>query len=280
MRKKQIYAGMILLISISLGAYAQSSSEEALFKEAKVLIFDKKWKEAEGKLEDFIARNPTSPLFSQALYYRAKCLEEQAGKEKKALEAYQNYIQLKEKNKIFAEEAEVSIIDVSYKLYASGEKSYLREVEDRLASPNKAVRYYAAIQLSYVKEKSTAEKAIPVLERIIESENDSKLRDWAKVALLRISPQALTGIERKKDEAGPRILKIRVINEQTKRIEVSINIPWALADLAFAAISDKDREAMRRKGYDLDKIRKELTSTGDPIIEISNEGKTIRIWIE
>jgi len=280
MRKIQICLGILLLLSSLFAVYAQTQPEDKIFQEIKLLIFDKKWPEAQKKLEEFIQSFPQSPLLSQALYYQAKSFEEQEGKEKEALTAYKNYIQLKEKNKIFAEESEGSIIDLAYKLYQKGDKSYLKEIEERLLSPNKIIQYYAAIQLSYVKEKNVASKAIPVLKRIVEEEKDEGLRDRARIALLRISPGALAGVEEGKAEARVKLLKIRVINNRTGKVEVSINIPWSLADLALAAISEQDRDTLKRKGYDFDKIRKELTTIKGSIIEISDEGKTIKIWIE
>ena len=63
----------------------------------------------------------------------------------------------------------------------------------------------------------------------------------------------------------------------------SLNIPWALADLAFQAIPEKDKAALRAEGYDLDKIVSQLTRIRGNIIEIRpREDKTrvIKIWIE
>ena len=50
-----VLALMIVLPSLGLSA-GQSGPDERLFREAKVLIFDKAWEEAEDLLEEFLSR--------------------------------------------------------------------------------------------------------------------------------------------------------------------------------------------------------------------------------
>jgi len=271
--------GILLLASFFLNAYAQTPPDEKLFQEAKILIFDEKWEGAQQKLEELMIKYPESTWFSQALFYKAKCLGEQGGKEREALSAYKAYLERKDKNANLAEESETSIIALASQLYSSGEKTYLKEIEERLESPNKVVKYYAAFELSYVEDKNIASKSIPVLKQIVDQEKDARFKDRAKIALLRVSPAALKDLEEEKYTNQVRVLKIRVIDQRTKKEEFSLNIPWALADLALGAIPDKDKATMRRKGYDLDKIIRDLKKIGN-IIEIADEGKVIKIWIE
>jgi hypothetical protein len=270
-----------LLASFFLGAYAQTQPDENLFQEAKILIFDKKWEEAQKKLDEIMAKYPQSPWFSQAVFYKAKCLAEQKRKEQDALNTFEAYLQLEEKNANLAEESEVSIIDLAFKLYRGGEKSYLRKIEERLASPNKVVKYYAAFKLSYITEKAVASKGLSVLKQIVEKEKDAELRDRAKIALLRVAPDALSGIKEESSERIVKVLKIRVYDKGKKEPTVTLNIPWALADLALGSIPEKDRLIMRKKGYDLDRIRKDLLTIKGNIIEVIDEdGTIIKMWIE
>lgn len=280
MKKYALFFGIILMGFMCLQASAQALPDEKLFQEAKILLFDEKWGQAQEKLEELLARYPQSPLAPQAVFYRAKCLGKQKGKEKDALEAYENYLQLPEKNRSFIEESETSIIDLSYDLSVKGEKSYLNEIGERLQSSNRVVSYYAAFKLSLVKDKSVAAKAIPVLKQIIEEEKDTDLKDRARVALLRVSPSALKQVEQEREEGSAKILKIRVQVKGEKEPEVSINIPWALADLALRAIPEKDRASLRNEGYDLDKIVDMLTKTKGSIIEIREKDRIIKIWID
>jgi hypothetical protein len=279
-KKSALFFGIILMGLICLQVSAQIPPDEKLFQEAKILLFDEKWGEAQKKCEDLLANYPHSPLASQAVFYQAKCLGKQKGKEKDALKAYEDYLQLQDKNRSLVEESETSIIDLAYDLFVKGEKSYLNKIEERLKSSNRVIRYFAAFKLSLVKDKSVASTAIPVLKQIIEEEKDADLKDRAKIAMLRVSPSALKQIEEEKEEGSVKILKIRVQVKGEKEPEVSINIPWALADLALRAIPEKDRAALKNEGYDLDKIVDMLTKTKGSIIEIREKDRIIKIWID
>lgn len=281
MKKTIGILGIFLWVFLSLGAFALTQTEEKLFGEAKLLIFDEKWAEAQAKLDEFLAIYPKSPFSSQASFYKAKCLGEQKGKEKEALGAYRNFLELRDTNRSLVEESEVAIIDLAHKLLLGGEKSYGREIEDRLNSSNRVVKYYAAVKLSYIQDKVLASKSIPVLKEIVESEQDPELKDRARIALLRVSPNALKEVEETASESRAMMLRFQVYDHRTKKIEISITLPWALADLALSSIVEENREALVKKGYDINKLRRELTRTRGNIVEISSEdGKVIKIWIE
>lgn len=280
MKKTTLLTAIILTALLFGSAFAQEKPDEKLFQQAKVLLFDEKWESAEQRLEELMKSYPDSPLYSQALFYRAKCLSKQRGKEREALEAYKRYIQHKDRNRSLVEESEISIIDMASALHSAGEKSYLEEIEKRLRSADKVVRYYAAFKMSYMTDKKVASKSVSALKQIIEQEKDQELKDRAKIALLRVSPEALREVEIEKYESTARILKIRIYIRGKKEAEVSINIPWALADLALSAIPEKDRTAMKKQGYDLDKIIRDLTRTRGNIIEIREEDRIIKIWID
>ncbi len=279
MRKITIYLGILLLASLLLQAYAQAQPDEKLFKEAKILIFDKEWKSAQDKLEELLKKYPDSPMFSQAVFYRAKCLEEQKGKELEALKAYKDYIKRKDQSRSLTEDSELSIIGLAYGFYKDGKRSYLAEIEKRLSSSNKVVRYFAAIKLSQVKEKKVAARGVPVLKEIIKKERDDELRDRAKIALLRVDPGVLKDLEEERTEKRARLLKIRVWKDG--ELTLKINIPWALADLALGSISEEEKATLKEEGYDLDTITKTLVEAGEIIyIENKEEGTTIKIWID
>ncbi len=279
MRKVIINIGILLLASLLFQAYAQAQPDERLFKEAKVLIFDKEWKEAQEKLEELLDRHPDSPWYSQAVFYRAKCLEERKGKELEALKAYKDYIRRKDRSKSLTEDSELSIIDLAYQLYEDGKRSYLSEIEKRLSSPNRVVRYFAAIKLSQVEKKKVASRAVPVLKEIIQKEKDHELRDRAKIALLRVDPGVLKDLEEERPVRRAKLLKIRVWKDG--ELTLKINIPWALADLALGSIEEEEKAELRKEGYDLDTITKTLIEAEEVIyIENKEEGTIIKIWIE
>jgi len=279
MKKTVLYIGIFLLAAFVFHAYAHTQPDEELFMEAKILIFDKEWKKAQEKLEQLIDEYPDSPWTSQAVFYRAKCLKEQGGKEREALKAYQEYIKRKDRSRSLIVDAEGDIIELAYELYEKGGRSYLSEIEERLTHSNRIVRYIAAIVLSQVEDKKAAAKAVPVLEEIVKKEKDDELRDRAKIALLRIDPDALKDLEDEMPERRALLLKIRVWKHG--KLTLKINIPWALADVVFGSMSEEEKAELRKEGYDMDTITKTLMEEGG-IIEIENpeEGTVIKIWIE
>jgi len=283
MKKVTVNLALILLVSFSLQVFAQTKPDEKLLYEARILYLDMKWKKAHEKLDELLKNYPNSRWFSQALYWKAKCLKEQKGKELEALHTYKSYIEREDRTKILTEESETAIIELASGLYKRGKKSYLREIEKRLLSSNKVVKYYAAFELSYIKDKKVAVRAIPTLKKIIEKEGDEELRDRAKIALLRIDPNALKDFEEQKYERKAAVLNIRIYKKDQqgqKELEAKINIPWALADLALRAISEENKDMMREEGYDLDRIRKELLEFRGEIIRIEDKETIIEIWID
>ncbi|NIM91984.1 MAG: tetratricopeptide repeat protein [Candidatus Aminicenantes bacterium] len=280
MRKKAIYLIFFLFSSSFLISSSQTHPDEILFQSAKVLIFDEKWEEAQEKLEELIENYPDSQFYSQAHFYRAKCLSEQKGREAAALKAYKSFLKQKDKNKSLIEESEISIMQLAYGLYERGRKSYLLEIEERIDSPSKVIRYFAAIKLSFVNNKRIASKGIPVLKQIIRKEKDAELKDRAKIALLRIDPDALKDLEDEDYEERMLILKLRVYSKGEKEPEFSLNIPWALADLALLALSEEDKENLIEEGYDLDEIIDRLLKERGEIIRVVTKTKIFKIWID
>ncbi len=277
--KIAVLAGLVLLAALSPAAGQTAKPEERLMQEAKVLIFDGKWGEALDKLEAFLRGYPSSPLAAQAIFYKGKVLSNLNGREPEAISSFQDYLGTKDKNPSLVEESEVALVDLAYELYIQGNKYYLKEIENRSASPSKVVRYYAAFKMSYLKDRTLAAKSVPVLKSIFKDESDPELRDRAKIALLRVDPGALEAVgEEKSSPSRARLLRIEV--SEAGRVKVNIKIPWALADLAIQAIPPKEKQMLRQKGYDLDRIFKELEKTKSSIIEISEEKTLIKIFID
>ena len=283
---KRIIAASSVLALLALSAAgpvlsAQRAVDEQLFQEAKLLIFDRDWRAALDKIDELRDKHPDSPWAGQALFYKGECLNGLGGRERDALRAYKDYLRLPGANPSLAEEAEARIIDLAYALYEKKDRSAIGEVESRLQHPGKAVRYYAAYKLSLIADKRIASKAVPVLERIIETEKDLELRDRARIALLRVSPESLKAAE----ERGPsretaRMLRIRVWKKGQKSPSLSLNIPWALADLALQAIPEVEKASIRKKGYDLNKIMAELAKSKESILRIEEDDSIIEIWID
>lgn len=279
MKKAALGFGLMFLALLCIRAAPQDRPDEALFRDAKILIFDKNWDEALSRLNRLMKDYPESDWFSQALFYKGRCLQEKPGEARAAFRAYREYLRRSDRNASLAEESEIAIIDLAYEMFENGETSMGKEIERRLNSSNRVVRYYAAFKLSYVEDQIAARRSVPVLKAILEQEDDAELRDRAKIALLRIDPEELEAVEGTSGNRA-KILKIRVFRKGMKRPELSLDIPWALADLALSAIPAEEREEMREEGYDLDKIIRELTEVKGNIISIQSDEKLFKIWIE
>ena len=286
MRKIALTVCLALVLGLgaaAVPAYSQAATDDSLFREAKLLVFDKSFKEALDKIDELIDRFPSSPLAGQALFYKGECLSGVGGRERDALRAYKSYIKLDDAKPSLVEESEGAIVDLAFDLFEEGNDSALREIESRLEHPNKVVRYYAAYKLSLVSDKKEAAKAAAVLSRIVESEKDPELLDRARIALLRVSPESLKSAEERKPRTvtTARLLRIRVRKAGMKEPAFSLNIPFALADLALSAMDDDDKAAIRKKGYDINKIMNELAKSKESILRIAgDDGTIIEIWID
>ena len=173
-------------------------------------------------------------------------------------------------------------MDLAFDLYEAGNGSALREIESRLDHGNKVIRYYAAYKLSLVSDKKEAAKAAPVLSRIVETEKDPELLDRARIALLRVSPESLKSADERAPRTGSaRLLRIRIRKAGMKEPAFSLNIPFALADLALSAMDEDDKAAIRKQGYDVAKIIDELSKSKESILRIvGDDGTIFEIWID
>jgi hypothetical protein len=271
-----------VLLATAAGPAFPRQADEKMFREVKLLIFDEKWDEAQSRLDDFLAKFPASAYAGQAFYYKGKCLKERGGQERAALEAYREYLQRDDRNRSLAEDAQTSIVDLALKLYAKGDRTFLPDVAEFLDSPSKNVRHYAAIQLSYVKEKKVAEKSVPVLKKIIAEETDSELRDRARIALARVAPEALEDLGEGPTPGRAKMFRLQIIDDRTGKTLLNLNIPVALADLALSAVPENERAMLKTKDFDIDELKRMLRSEKGTILEINDpdEGKTIRISIK
>ncbi|HRD01656.1 MAG TPA: hypothetical protein PLP57_03300 [Candidatus Saccharicenans sp.] len=274
-----------ILLVLYTGLAAQSAGEkikpdEQLLQEAKLLIFDKKWSQAEQKLSELLSRYPQSTCYAQALFYKGKCLAEQKGKELQAWQTFEEFLNRPDKPESLVEEAQIACLDLAFNLYNSGQASFGRILTDRLNDPSRVIRYYTAFKLSYLQDKKLAIKAVPVLKKLMEEEKDQELVDRAKIAMLRISPESFKDIKDRPESGGRRLIKIRIYEKGKKTPSVSVNFPLALADLALQAMPEENKNRIKKQGYDLDKLLDDLARSREKLVRIEEDGNLIEIWIE
>ncbi|HPB58871.1 MAG TPA: hypothetical protein PLB50_01940 [Candidatus Saccharicenans sp.] len=278
-----LLAGLLLLLAAGLSARTSGEKikpDEQLLQEAKILIFDKKWEQAEQKLSELLSRYPQSPFYAQALFYKGKCLSEQKGKEFQAWQTFEEFLKRQDMPEGLVEEARIASLDLAFALYKSGQTSFAQILTDSLNDPSRVIRYYAAFKLSYLDDKKIARKAVPVLKKLMAEEKDQELVDRAKIALLRISPESFQEIKDDPVSGGHRLIKIRIYEKGKKAPSVSINLPLALADLALQAMSEEDKNRIKQQGYDLDRLLSDLAKSREKLVRIEGDGDLIEIWIE
>lgn len=260
----------------------QTGADDKAFQEIKLLIFDERWADALDRIDGFLDRFPRSPWVSQASYFRAKSLARMDDREADALKAFNRYLDFKDRSPSLAEDAENSIVELALKLYDRGDRGAIRDAEKRLESENRDVRYFAAIRLSYVKDKRIAERAVPILKEIIRREPTGELRDRARIALLRVAPRELDEPVEERAEKNVRMFRVEVTDERTGISVVSLRLPIALADLVLGALPEEELKTLRAKGYDVPRIMKDLRETRGMVISIRDPEslKSIKIWIE
>jgi tetratricopeptide (TPR) repeat protein len=271
-----------LLLSVWIAAALEPGRDQDLFNQGKVAMFDKKWEDARGMFQRVVQEFPRSPLIPQASYFAARCLQQQ-GKESEALKAYEQFLQKYSEEPFLPSEARNAVVDLAVTLAEKGDGSYKDRVIRALTDSSKPVRYFAAIRASYLTaDRKITSLATPILREILKAEQERELVDRAKIALLRIDPNALSAERSGSDAAsGSRMFHIVIQEPGAKEPTVELNLPLSLAELALAALSQSQKLELRRKGFDVDNVWDSLKRMGrSDILTIRDHETIVRIWIE
>ncbi len=278
--KRSKYIAVLCLFILLMGCAASSGlhadSDKAIFNRAKLALFDRKWDSALKFLEQLENEHPHSAYRIKAMFYKGKCWEEKKSPQK-ALDAYNRYLKVST-NESLKEEVYGSIIELNYELYNRGEKHRIDKVIEFLDSPQLTLRYYAAFKLSYAKRKAIAEKAVPILKKIVRYEEDAALVDRAKIALMRIDPDYLKEMNKSADPSHS-MLTIRAYNKNDGNVNFNLSIPFSLAQLAFDAMPKSAKEELKKEGVDFDGLLRKIMKTGE-LFKFESEGQVIEISIK
>jgi len=253
---------------------------------AKELFFDGRYAEAR-QAWDAVRASSRGADATAALYWIARC-SEKLGEHDRALREYEAFLAARPADRTLVEEARTSRVGLAARLYKAGKKEHALILKSALADASRTVRYYAALQVATLGPEM-ARPAVPVLLDIIKTEKDPDLVERAKVALLRVAPEALTGIP---DDRAPQAalhpsrkagwIKVRITEKGQAAPKVSVTMPFALAELVFKSLPEDALRDLRTKGYDAGNFWEKLKDMGPTeVIEIDgDEGEHIKIWIE
>jgi len=273
-----VTAGTIIL------GFAQAGKDQVLFNDAKILIFDKKWDEARAVFQRVIREYPGSPIAPQAQYYIARCYQFQ-GRQEDALQQYESFLKLYPNEPFLPAEAKNAIVELAASLHEKGNQAYRGRLVSSLGDPDRAVRYFAAIRCSQLKDRYLASMSVPVLREIVKKESEQDLVDRARIALLRLEPTALPPPEpeaKKRDaRSDTKIFHLMVYRRGVSEPVVELNIPVSLAQMAVAALDESAKREMRKRGIDVDNIWEELKRLGPTNILTFRDGENlIKLWIQ
>ena len=289
----RIRIGSMLLMLMTLVAAASSgkadgAKDQELFNQGKILIFDKNWEGARTIFQRVIREYPQSDLVPQAYYFIGKCYQFQ-GKESEAIRGYETFLQRYPNEPVYPAEAKNSIVELSASLMEQGDSSY----RDRLVSalsPNSPsdVRYFAAIRCSRLNDKAIASNAVPILREIVRKGGERDLVDRARIALLRLDPEALTpekapppkGNKPRNGSTG-RMFHLEVYQGGSKEPKVELNLPMALAEFAIKALDESTKKELRKQGFDVENVWESLKQMGPlKILTLRDGDNVVKIWID
>ena len=272
------------ILAASVVSADEIGRDQEIFNQGKVLMFDKKWEEARAVFQRVIREFPNGSLVPQAHYVVARCLQLQ-GKEVEALRSYEQFLQRYPNEPYLQLEARNAVVDLAASLLEKGDNTYRDRILSSLTDSRKDVRYFSAIRSSYLGNRETAATAIPILREILEKEKERDLVDRAKIALLRLDPNALTpespGQKKSESRSDLRMFHIRVYEDGASAPTVEVNLPLGFAQLAIMALDESKKQELRKKGFNVDDFWESLKRLGPTkILEVRDGKDLVKIWIE
>lgn len=273
---------------------------------AKALFFDRKYEESREKWTA-IALMPRSPSSEAAAYWIARC-SDSLGESERAFREYGAFLDLPPTDARLAEEAEISRIGLATKLTRAGKPGFQPTVLRALADDRPAVRYFGALQVASLPNLEDARKAAAVLREIVTGSKDADIVERAKLQLLRLEPRSLASIpplrptpaaaptkspkdgragsslpsaSSSKEPEGPaRLLRIRITKNGKQN--VSVTVPFSLAEFVFSSLPESAKRGLEFKGYDAEGFWKRLRTLNirELVSIVGEDGETIEIWIE
>ena len=277
MKARRLVAAALACVLATPFALAQAEVDT---RAAKALFFDKNFGQARALWEKAAAGR--GPDADAAAYWVARC-SDGLGEHERAFREYTAFLTRRPADAALLEEARTARVSLAARLVKAGQRSYLGALREALADRNRTVRYFAALQMAGLGPE-VGPAAVPVLKEIVASERDPDLVDRARLHLLRLDPGALgstAGAPAQPRAGRAEWVKVRVFERGKSEPKVSINVPFALADLLFKALPDDVRKELRSEGYDADSLWDKLRALPPTqILEVAGEDERIQIWIE
>jgi hypothetical protein len=283
----------LLLVSAVAGA---SLTEDELFRQVKVDVFDQAWHQVLRGCEEILERYPSGATASQAAFYRARALTRIPGRETEGVKAFKEFVAAHPRDRVMVEQAWAALISSaceSRKVPGPDCRVLLRE---GLESRSGYVATLAAIRVSDTTDADLRRLALATLKRAYDTQTDSEIRNQILIAILKIDPKQVPPTDapgppsppetrRPASKGAPSLIRMTIYDKVEKRYELKVNLPVAFARMLIEAMGDDQRLEMQRearqKGIDLDDIFEAIEKSGaGKLLEVDGETSHIEIWIE
>lgn len=263
------------LIFGAIGVLTHAQDAENLLREAKLDMFDEDWGAALDKVRRIRDDFPESPIRSQAFFYEAKILEG-LDRYEDALVMYESYLSQTSSRSPLVDDATFAVVGLGVDLYQRGKTVYIDRTLEALEAENKDLRFFAALQLSYINDSNINRRAVPVLNKVKNNTRDREERNQATLALLRIDPDLLGPAQEDEKQASGTHLQLLIIENNEEVFKISL--PLSLARLLFSALPEEARLRLVEKGINPNNLLDQLEK-GEDIIEVRSESEIIRLSI-
>ena len=288
----RVPAACLLAVALLLGA-ATAATQEDLFRQVKIDVFDQNWTGVLQGCEAILARHPAGTLATQASFYRARALSRLPGRETEGLQAYRDFVASHPADSVLVEDAWSSLFEIACGPRRPGGSDCVAILREGLAHPSSYVSTLAAIHASDTADGPLRRKALATLKAAYATQTDPEIRNEILIAILKIDPRQVppaagTAAAAPAAPGGakaPTLIRLSVYNKAEGRYEVRVNLPIAFARMLIDAIGDKQRQELRREaraqGVDLDDIFTAIQKSGaGKLLEVDDADSRIEIWIE
>jgi hypothetical protein len=284
----------LALALVSLGAAA---TEDELFRQVKVDVFDQNWTAVLRGCEEILARYPSGRSAPQAGFYRARALTRIPGRETDGVKAFKEFIVGHPGDKVMVEQAWAALFSAACEPRSPARPACAAILKDGLGSESSYVSTLAAIQAGDTSDPDLRRRSLPILKKAYDNQPDPEIRNEILIAILKIDPKQVPSTEAqrprvpeatsRKSAPGthPTLIRMTVYNKQEKRYDLKVNLPVAFARMLIDAVGQDQKEEMRNvargKGIDLDDIFDAIETSGaGKLLEVDDATCHIEIWIE
>src|SRR5262249_36257663 len=167
-------------------ALAAATTEEELFRQVKVDVFDQDWPAVLRGCDEILPRYPSGSSGAQAALYGARAMTSLPGREQEGLEAFRRFIANHAGDTMMVEQVWAAIFSAACGPQGVAKPSCLSVLKDGLASDSRYVSTLAAIRVSDTTDEGLRRRALVTLKKAYGTQTDSEIKNEILIAILKI----------------------------------------------------------------------------------------------